>query len=181
MKRFLIAFTLGCILSGLAVRGRVVAQDAETASDGSKLRVGTFDSRLVATAYARSEMFKQRLAKMHADLEEAKARGAEELVKQLETEGQDLQDLFHKQGFSTWPVHNILQTIKAKIPEIAKQAEVDVIVSKWDVVFQRNDAETVYVTDLLVAPFAPSEETRRVLNSLRITDSVPIEKIERRD
>ena len=118
---------------------------------------------------------------MQAELKEAKATGAEKLVKQLEAEGPALQDLIHKQAFSTWPVHDILKTIKAKIPDIAEKADVDVVVSKWDVVFQRSGAETVDVTNLLVAPFAPSEETREILDSLRITDPIPVEKLKKYD
>ncbi len=166
MRQFAKALTVCCILAGWASYSPVATLDAKPTSDRPKLRVGTFDSRLIATAYVRSEAFKQRLTKMQAELQEAKASGAEKLVKQLEAEGPALQDLIHKQGFSTWPVHDILQTIKAEIPDIAAKADVDVIVSKWDVVFQRNGAETVDVTDLMVAPFAPSEETRKILDSL---------------
>jgi hypothetical protein len=92
-----------------------------------------------------------------------------------------LQDLIHKQGFSTWPVHDILQNIKGEIPDIAAKAHVDMIVSKWDVVFQRDGDETVDVTDLMVAPFTPNEETRKILDSLRRTDPIPTERLKTRD
>ena len=181
MRQFANALTVCCILAVCASYSPIGAQDAKPSSDRSKLRVGTFDSRLIATAYVRSEAFKQRLAKMQADLKKAKASGAEKLVKQLEAEGPAFQDLIHKQGFSTWPVHDILQKIKAEIPDIAEKADVDLIVSKWDVVIQRNGAETVDVTDLMVAPFTPSEETRKILDSLRGTDPIPVEKLKKHD
>lgn len=118
---------------------------------------------------------------MQAVLKEAKASGEEKLVTQLETEGKALQDLIHKQGFSTWPVHDILQNIKAEIPSIAAKAHVDMIVSKWDAVFQRDGADTVDVTDLMVAPFTPNEETRKILDSLRRTDPIPVERLKKHD
>lgn len=173
MRILATALSICCVISGLASYTEVAAEETKTES---KVRVGTFDSRLVATAYVRSESFQQRIAKMHADLKEAKASGDEKRVKQLEAEGPALQDLIHKQGFSTWPVHNILQTIEDKLPEIAKQAGVDVIVSKWDVVYQRQGVEPVDVTDLLVARFSPTEETRSILEGLRKKDPVPLDK-----
>lgn len=181
MRQFANAFTVCCILAGCASYSPVPAQNANPSPDRSKLRVGTYDSRLIATAYVRSEAFNQRLAKMQADLKEAKTNGEEKLVKQLEAEFPALQDLIHKQGFSTWPVHDILQEIKAEIPDIAAKADVDMIVSKWDVVFQRDGAETVDVTDLMVAPFTPDEETRKILDSLRRTEPIPVEKLRTHD
>ena len=87
MRQFATALTACWILSGFASYRPVAAQDTEIKPDGSRLRVGTFDSRLIATAYVRSEAFKLRLAKMHADFKEAKASGDEKLAKQLEAEG----------------------------------------------------------------------------------------------
>ena len=171
-------FTVWFVLSALLPYTGISAQETETKPERSEVRVGTFDSRLVATAYVRSPLFRQRLAKMQAGLKDAKASGDEKRVKQLEAEGPALQDLIHKQGFSTWPVHDILETIKEELPEIAKQAKIDVLVSKWDVAFQRKDVELIDVTDLLVEPFSPTEETRKILASLRKQDPVPLDQLE---
>ncbi|WP_372898233.1 hypothetical protein [Stieleria sp.] len=181
MSQFAKTLTACCFVAGCVASHPVAAQDAKPSSDQSKLRVGTFDSRLVATAYVRSEAFSQRLAKMQADLKNAKASGEEKRVKQLEAEFPALQDVIHKQGFGTWPVHDILQAIKAEIPGIAAKADVEMIVSKWDVVFQRDGIETVDVTDLMVAPFTPDEATRKILDNLRRTEPIPIEKLKTHD
>jgi hypothetical protein len=87
MRQFANALTVCCILGGCVSYSPVAAQEATPSSDRSKLLVGTFDSRLIATAYVRSEAFKQRVAKMQAELKEAKASGEEKLVKQLEAKG----------------------------------------------------------------------------------------------
>ena len=175
MKRLLTILQICCVMTGAASSVSVFADEAaKTNSATAGIRVGTFDSRLVATAYVRSDPFHQRLAEMHAELEAAKASNDEKRVKQLEANGAALQHLIHKQGFSTWPVHDILQTIKEELPRIAKQADVDLIVSKWDVVFQGRSVEAVDVTDLMVAPFHPNEETKKVLESLRRKTPVPL-------
>jgi len=179
MKRIMSLFTVCCAVTALASYASVLADESETKPSEQKLRVGTFDSRLVAIAYARSEMFQRRVAKLHADHKEAKAAGNEKRVKQLETAGPALQELIEKQSYSTWPVDDILQTIKGKMPEIAKQANVDVVVSKWNVVFQRKGVDLVDVTDLMVKPFNPTEETRKILDSIRKKEPLPIDTLKK--
>jgi hypothetical protein len=109
-------------------------------------------------AYVRSEAFERRFKGLKAEYEKAKATGDQKRVEELEAQGREGQELVHKQGFGTWPVDNILDTIKEKIPGIAKQAGVDVVVSKWHVVYQRSGVELVDVTDLMVEPFDPDEQ-----------------------
>ncbi|MDD3142946.1 MAG: hypothetical protein PHG32_01995 [Candidatus Cloacimonetes bacterium] len=96
----------------------------------------------------------------------------------METLGPALQQLMHKQGFSTWPVDDILERIKDQIPEIAKQAGVDIIVCKWDIVYQLPGVEFIDVTDLLVMPFAPDASTLDLIKSLREIEPVSLEELE---
>ena len=67
--------------------------------------------------------------------------------------------------------------ITGKIPEIARQAEVDVIVSKWDIVYLGSGVELSDVTDLMVRPFISEEETRELLEELRKHAPVPLEEL----
>ncbi|MCH7472567.1 hypothetical protein IIA79_06410 [bacterium] len=165
------------VLAGLpmyATLGTVRAEQPEEETSGSKLRVGTFDSRAVAMAYFGSEAFNRELNDLRAELEDAKAAGDEQRVKELEAEGPALQELMHKQGFGTWPVHDILDKIRDEIPEIAKQTGVEVIVSKWDIVYQGPGVEFVDVTDLMVRLFDPNEETLDTITDIQKLDPVPL-------
>jgi hypothetical protein len=114
---------------------------------------------------------------LRAEYEKAKAAEDEERIKELEVEGPAQQELMHKQGFGTWPVDNILEKIKGKIPEIARQADVDVIVSKWNIVYQGSGVELVDVTDLMVQPFDPDEETLKIVKDIQTMDPVPLEEL----
>ncbi len=165
------------VLAGLAVHTTAGAQQLQERTSGSKVRVGTFDSRALAMAHYRSEAFIRQVNDLRAELEEAKAAGDEKRVKELEVEGPALQELAHKQGFSTWPVDNILERIKGQIPEIATQADVDVIVSKWDIVYQGSGVEFVDVTDLMVRPFDPDEATLTIVKDIQKQDPVPLEDL----
>jgi hypothetical protein len=182
------------VLAGVALYTTVGAQQSEEKTSGSKVRVGTFDSRALAMAYYRSEPFKRHMNGLRAEYERAKAAGDEKRVKELEAEGSSptwpdsgwppspaQQELIHKQGFSTWPVDNILEKIKGKFSEIAKQADVDVVVSKWDIVYQRSGVEFVDLTDLMVKPFDPDDKTLKIVKEIQKQDPVPLGKLKNHD
>jgi hypothetical protein len=192
MIRFRMMFALIFVLAGLAVYTTVGAQQSQEKTSGSKVRVGTFDSRALAIAYYRSEAFRGHTDGLRAEYEKAKAAGDEKRVKELEAESSSptwpdsgwppspaQQELIHKQGFSTWPVDNILEKIKGKIPEISKQADVEVIVSKWDIVYQRSGVEFVDVTYLMVKLFDPPGGALKNIEEIQKQDPVPLEELEK--
>jgi hypothetical protein len=155
------------IASSYVIRSMVRADSPDTKTEKAKLRVGTFDSRAIAIAYGGSEQFNQSIRKLMEEHKKAKAEGNDKKVKQLEAEGQARQQLAHMQAFSTASVSDILERIKDQIPGIAQQAGVDVIVSKWDLVYQSPDAEFFDVTDLMIKPFNPSERVLKWAEDIR--------------
>jgi hypothetical protein len=174
--------TCAAIITSIVVLTSLPAVEAQTANEttkGSALRIGTFDSRALAMAYYRSDAFKDELKEMHAQLKKAKTEGDEQLARELAAEGPALQELIHKQGFGTWQVDNLLEKIKAKIPDIAAQADVDVIVSKWNIVYQLPAVKFVDVTDLMVKPFDPDEATLTVIKDIQKQDPIPLEELKR--
>ena len=174
--------TCAAIITTIAVLPLLPAVEAQTAKEttkGSTVRVGTFDSRALAMAYYRSESFKDHMKEMHARHEKAKTEGDEQLAEKLAAEGPALQELMHKQGFGTWPVDNLLEKIKAKLPEIAAEAGVDVIVSKWNIVYRQPAVKFIDVTDLMVKPFAPDQATLTVIEEIQKQDPVPLEDLKR--
>jgi hypothetical protein len=179
MTRFRIIFAFIFVLAGLAVYTTVGAGQPEKKASAAKVRVGTFDSRAVAIAYARSEPYVRYINGLKAEYEKAKVAGDEKRVKELEAEGEAQQELLHKQGFSTWPVDNILEQVKGKIPEIAKRADVEVIVSKWNIVYRRSGVEFVDVTDLMVQPFDPSDETLKIVKEIVKQAPEPLEELKK--
>jgi hypothetical protein len=154
------------------------AQESENKPDASRIRVGTFDSRAVAVAYARSETFSRFLMKIKEEHAKAKSEGNESRVREIETEMPALQELLHKQGFSTYSVSNILEKIKERIPGIAKQAGVEVIVSKWDLAYQQAGLQLIDVTDFMVQLFNPDEKTLEIIRQLKKQDPVTLEALQ---
>jgi hypothetical protein len=150
----------------------VEAKQTQELSSVTAIRVGVYDSRAVAMSYYRSEQFNTPLSALFAKLGKAKEDGDKKTVEELESLGPALQELIHKQSFGDWPVSNIMKIISDELPEIAKQADVGVIISKWDITFQQPAAELVDVTHLLVNLFNPSEETLKIVDEIMKTNPV---------
>jgi hypothetical protein len=162
---------IAVVLAGLPVLTAPGAQPSEQTTAGSKVRVGTFDSRCLAMGYYRSEMFKSRIRKLKAEYEQAKAAGDKKRVEEMEarsasgiwpdtgwTQNPAQGEMIHKQAFSTWPVDNILERIKGKLPEVARQAGPEI--------------ELVDVTPLLVKLLVDDEKSLE--DALKIRDMRPV-------
>jgi hypothetical protein len=179
MKRKL-AVGLGGLVVGCL--GLAAPQDAAPAAKAPAVVVGTFDSRAIATAWIRSKAFGQYLNGQRGDigraLERAKSAGDLALAAQLAALGPAMQRRGHEQGFGTAPVDEILARVQDRLPAVAKQAGVDVIVSKWTLTWRSSDARFVDVTGPLVALFEPDEKTLEVIRQLIETEPLPPERIE---
>ncbi len=161
--------TLAAILAGSAA----FAQESQpqTTSDqttaAKPIRVGVYDSRAIAMAFAASDMFNEEMQGTRKEYETAKADGNETRVKEIDESMQAMQRKFHQQGFGTASVDDILARIKGELPGIAEAAGVDIIVSKWAINYQSSDANLTDVTLQVVAPFNPSERTLQIINDLK--------------
>ena len=138
------------------------------------LRVGTFDSRAIVVAYVRSEPAKQLLSNHFEKLNKAKEEGDEKLVKELEALGQAYQQVQHQQGFSTASVAEYLEKVKAELPKIAEDAGVDIIVSKWEVMYRNPSIEIVDVTSHLVKLFKPDDSALKLIEELLEQAPMPL-------
>jgi len=128
----------------------------------TKFRVGTFDSRAIAIAYARSALFAPVMKDLKDKYEKAKTEKNEKAIKDLEAEG----ILMHLQGFSIGSVADILEKVKDNLPKAAQEAGVDIIVSKWEVAYKNPSIEIVDVTSHLVKLFNPDERTLKIIEGL---------------
>lgn len=141
------------------------------------LRVGTFDSRAIAIAYADSEMFRQELSSMREKYNKAKEEGNEKLIKEFEALGPASQQVMHQQGFSIACVAEILEKVEAELPKIAQEVGVDIIVSKWEVMYKNPSIEIVDVTSQLVKLYNPSERGLKSIEGLLKQPPLPLVKL----
>jgi hypothetical protein len=176
MRTTIVVLALAAGLALLRFAPLTAADSAAGGAEKPRIRVGTFDSRAVAVAYAGSDRMDRQLKQMREQYEQAKAAGNQEKIKQLEAEGCAGQDQMHQQVFSTASVDNVLAQIRDKLPAIAKEAGVDVLVSKWDIVYRDPAAQTVDVTDSIIKPFNPKPRALQTIKELAKHQPIPLEQ-----
>jgi hypothetical protein len=140
----------------------------------TKVRVGTFDSRAIAIAYARSALFAPIMQGWKDKYEKAKAEKNEAVIKECEAWGPNYHKLQMLQAFSLASVADILEKVKDQLPKAAKEAGVDILVSKWELAYQNPSFEIVDVTPYLVKIFNPDERTLKILEDLSKQPPIPL-------
>jgi hypothetical protein len=147
---------------------------AQTTNTPTVERVGIYDSRAIAVAYAGSALHNAELRQKQAEMTKAKQTDDAPTIARLKTEGKARQVTAHKQAFSTAPVDDILAHITNALPEIQKQANVTALISKWDetALKQHPRAERVDITLPLIDAFNPTATQRK--SALEIQKHKPI-------
>ena len=147
-----------------------------------RVRVGVFDSRGIAIAYAQSAAFREQVQQFRAQFEKAKTANDAKLLAELEAKAQTQQMLLHLQGFSIGSVSEILANFKDEVAAVAKQANVSAVVSQFELAYQDPNVETVDITEapakkLNDSPNIPAmiaelkkEKPLSMLEALRIKD-----------
>lgn len=133
----------------------------------AQMKVGTFDSRAVAIAYAQSPAFGEQMKQTRADFEKARSEKNESLSKQLAERGMTQQRLLHLQGFSTCSVSEILALFPDAVAAVAKERGVDLIVSQYEVQFKAGTVETVDITETLVTKINNSQRVLGMLSEMK--------------
>jgi hypothetical protein len=138
-------------------------QSGEGPSQGGKVRIGTYDSRAVAIAYAASR-FNPVKEKM-AEYEKAKAAGDQAKQKELQAWGEKFQRQLHFQGFGRVPVDDLLAPVKDQVAQLGRDRKLAAITQGCD--FTSAEVELLDVTDDLVKLYDPSEKTLEYTRSIR--------------
>lgn len=145
------------------------------AAGQSKPRIGTYDSRAIAVAYAASR-FNPVAGKMK-EMQAAKAASDQAKVKELEQWGRSHQRQLHRQGFGRVPVGDLLAHVKDRLPDVAARTGVQVIAMQCDWVAP--GTETVDVTDAIVALYDPSPRTLSIVKDMKGKPPLPLDEIEK--
>ena len=159
-----------------------VMSDFSVLNGGQKrelLRVGVYDSRCICIAYANSHFGDERYKKMKAEHDTAQAAGDEQKMAEIKEAANEQQAKQHLQDFGTAPVHEYLDLVKGKLPQVAQAAGVDVIVSKWEFDYLAKDAKTVDVTMELAKLFEPQEKAYQWIEQMKDKDPIPAEELKR--
>jgi hypothetical protein len=115
------------------------------------------------------------------NLEMQKAREAKDdkKLKEFEAKGPAFQNLMHQQVFGNLSIPNVMETIKDRLPAIAKKAGVTLIVSKWEIQYSDSEIDPVDLTQQLVDLFNIDVATRKMIEEglKQNQKPVPVEQL----
>ena len=142
------------------------------------VRVGVYDNRAIAVAYAASK-FNPIDAKMkeYKEAEAVDKKQGAKLKKELQKWAEEHQRLLHLQGFCSVPVDDLLSYVKDDLAKVAEKENVVLIVRRYD--YASDEVEVVDVTDQIVALYNPSEKTLRTVDAIKRAPVLPIETVEK--
>jgi hypothetical protein len=156
-------------LSAVVGAGRA----ADDAPKARKVRIGTYDSRAIAIAYAHSAF--NPVKEKWAAYQKVKAAGDRAKMKELEAWGQRHQRQLHFQGFARVPVDDLLAPVKDKVAKLLRERRLAAITMSCD--FTTGEVELVDVTDDLVKLYEPSETTLKRVRAVRGVKPVPLTQV----
>jgi len=156
---------LALILALVAISSRPI--------EGISQRIGVYDSRSIAIAYANSPSFSKVHGVLGERLKAAKEKGDAKEVAAVEREGMLRQVMMHEQGFGTGSVMQMIATVKDSIAALAIRENVSLVVSKWEVAYSGEGVELVDLTDKITDFFHPSERAKGWLKDVQ--KQAPIE------
>lgn len=135
------------------IAGAVALAPHQQSQEPDKVRLGVYDSRGVAIAWAGSEH--NTIREKMKEYEQAKAAGNDAEMKRLEEWGQMQQRLLHFQGFGRYPVDEYLAALGDQLPQLLKDRDLAAIV--WTPNATADNVETVDVTVDLMKLFGMDE------------------------
>ena len=174
MRRSRWVAVLGLVVFLATCAGHATAQERRAKP---VLKIGVYDSRGIAIAWANSAEFQQRMAKLRAEHDQAVTKGDSAQARKLEQEGQAMQVRLHQRGFSTAGAGDLLAKVADKLPGVAREVGVVLIVSKWEMPYRDPSVEVVDVTLPLARLFGLDERTLKGLDELAKQLPVPFDEL----
>lgn len=170
-----VALGLVCLSFLPACGGQGAHAGSPVAARGAspQVRIGTYDSRAVAIAYARSKDFGESMSELRRQHAAAKVAGDSKLVAEFESQGQDRQVRLHLQGFSNAPVDDCLSAVRDRLAGIATRGGLVAIAASAD--WHDPNSELVDVTYEIAALFSPDSKTLAIIADLRKQKPIAIE------
>lgn len=168
MRCSLASLVVYVALSGIADLARTEDRDA-TAPQKQAIRIGVYDSRVVACAHLWTDAVQNRIEAMQAEAEAAEEHGDQKKLDELRKIMAQHHRKVHHQVLSTAPIDDVLQEIKDRLPAIQAKAGVSLLVSKWNEakLKQYTSAKQVDVTDLLVNEFKPTPRDQKIFERIK--------------
>ncbi|KPK64438.1 hypothetical protein AMJ83_01615 [candidate division WOR_3 bacterium SM23_42] len=154
--------------------GGSIAALIVSCSSRPNTRIGTYDSRAIAIAFGNSNEGMEFVANLHAEMTKARVAKNDSLIQHIEKTAETYQILSHLRAFSVGSVAEILEKHKAEVDLVAKEAGVQAIVSKHELIYMNAGVDTVDITLPLVRIFNASERALKWISDMPKHEPLPM-------
>ena len=137
----------------------------------SKVKIGTYDSRMVAVMFYNSKYFNLR-EEAKKRMEAAKEKNDTVEIENIKKEMPLRQRFMHEQAFGKGSVNWIMDQFKDKVSDIAEKEKVNIVVSKWELNYYGQGAEFVDLTEKICAIFGSEMDFKKMYSELQMNEPV---------
>jgi hypothetical protein len=132
-------------------------------SDRTAKRIGIYDSRSVAVAFAGNDEHEARTAAELTALETAKASGDPLAIREAEDRVWESRIRLHRQAFGTMSVSDILDLYPDAVTSLKDDLKLSALISRWDkqCLAAYDGAEQIDVTEHLIDMLKPNDRQRQ--------------------
>lgn len=155
-----------------------VVQPASAQAGKAGIKIGTFDSRVIALAWSRSEAFKAHMVRINQESEAAEKAKDSTKLKELSVSMMSFQHLLHQMVFSNASAGFVMAVVRDKLPELAKKEGVTMIVSKWELPFADASVQAVDLSMKVAALFNASEDISKMAGEIAGQEPVPLDEMD---
>jgi hypothetical protein len=137
----------------------------------SKVKIGTYDSRMVAVMFYNSKYFNLR-EEAKKRMEAAKEKNDSVEIANIMKEMPLRQRFMHEQVFGKGSVNWIMDQFKDKVSDIAGKEKVNIVVSKWELNYYGQGTEFIDLTEKICAIFGSEMDFKKMYSELQINEPV---------
>jgi hypothetical protein len=145
--------------------------------DKKTVKIGVYDSRIIVMAYSRSDFFIEHQRKLALQSDSTVKTKDTLKMKEFANKAISYQHLLHQMVFSSGSAKDIVMLIMDKLPELAKQEGLVLIVSKFEINYMDPSVEIVDLTKQLVKLFNPKQNIDKMCDEIEKIDPIPIEEL----
>lgn len=167
--------TAGLGLAWLCCAGASYKQVAHEVRPAADVRIGVYDSRAVAIAWAASRF--NTVGEKKQDLATAREAGDQTRIAELTAWGEGQQRKLHLQGFGRVPVQDLLEPVREELAHVLQNRNLAAIAMQCDSLAA--GTATIDITDDLVRLYDPTARTLEWIGQLKDRDPLPLEELVR--
>jgi hypothetical protein len=142
------------------------------------VKIGVYDSRMVALAWSRSEDFQKHMASFMQAGDSASQAKNNRKGKEMACHAISYQHLLHQMVFGSGSIAGIMENIRKELPELAKREGVSMILSKYELPYVDPSVEQIDLTDEVTRLFKPLESIDQMTADMKKVEPMPLEELD---